>query len=415
METELRIKKSCFSAISKRYSLSDIIEEIYSISGAHIAIFELDLKVIACTSAVDSVAWTHRIRDLLSNILHNSLRDTILYQLLSVDYYYNVGSECSYPDILGLRRVTSNGIPDGFLAISTESKDFPPEKLADLVASIYSFYYEDIQPKCSDGDVIKSSISKHLLSGKSEVDNLLYAAYGCITSNYYNFNPDYLILAMCFAESSGGLSFDAVQLDFEMAFPKAFMLREKNILLCILYGIKEIGEGADWDKTLVELCEKHGLICGVSMRFADINSRAEYRIQAINALRLGRAQKDTVYYTSEHLLNVLVLQAIDTFGSDGLILSKVRLLFECDKAKNTDYVDTLESYVNNLGHISETARDLFIDRSTLKYRLKKISALMGDMDLNKAENLRILRLSITAHRIKDMRLDFKYRTHFHIT
>jgi len=59
-------------------------------------------------------------------------------------------------------------------------------------------------------------------------------------------------------------------------------------------------------------------------------------------------------------------------------LSKIRNMKELQKEdKGADLYITLETYLNNAGNAQKTARDLYVHRSTLLYRLARIEELFG--------------------------------------
>ncbi|MFR9192700.1 MAG: helix-turn-helix domain-containing protein [Anaerovoracaceae bacterium] len=58
-------------------------------------------------------------------------------------------------------------------------------------------------------------------------------------------------------------------------------------------------------------------------------------------------------------------------------------------------VKTLEVYFNNCRNSVNTARDLFIHRNTLLYRLEQISKIL-DLDLNNNEQVLIIQLALKA-------------------
>ena len=60
---------------------------------------------------------------------------------------------------------------------------------------------------------------------------------------------------------------------------------------------------------------------------------------------------------------------------------KVRLLWEYDKEHQTEFYKTLKVYLENNENAVQSARELFIHRSTFLYRLERIKEMTG-LDLN---------------------------------
>lgn len=69
------------------------------------------------------------------------------------------------------------------------------------------------------------------------------------------------------------------------------------------------------------------------------------------------------------------------------LYSPIILRLQCYDAKNqTDYVKTLQSYIRNNMNAVQTAKDLFIHRATIVYRLERIKEI-GETDLKNDDDL----------------------------
>ncbi|WP_338453122.1 helix-turn-helix domain-containing protein [Niallia oryzisoli] len=82
-------------------------------------------------------------------------------------------------------------------------------------------------------------------------------------------------------------------------------------------------------------------------------------------------------YTVLHQLN-------DSHISDLFIQNHLSPLLQYSEGKSMDLLQTLRVYLEHNGNIKETAEDLFIHRSSLLYRLEKITNLLN-VDLNDSE------------------------------
>ena len=78
----------------------------------------------------------------------------------------------------------------------------------------------------------------------------------------------------------------------------------------------------------------------------------------------------------------------------GYMLCHERLLFlqEHDDSSGSDYMRTLRCYLDNHCNVVQTARELFIHRSTLLYRLEKIKEIL-ESDLSSPDEILYLMLS----------------------
>ena len=70
------------------------------------------------------------------------------------------------------------------------------------------------------------------------------------------------------------------------------------------------------------------------------------------------------------------------------MLCHERLLFlqEHDDSSGSDYMRTLRCYLDNHCNVVQTARELFIHRSTLLYRLEKIKEIL-ESDLSSPDEI----------------------------
>ena len=96
---------------------------------------------------------------------------------------------------------------------------------------------------------------------------------------------------------------------------------------------------------------------------------------------------------------LMLAGALAQVGPTVLELSEVRALAEYDERNHTEYLDTLEKYLAFGNRLSGAAASMFIDRSTMKYRLQKIGDLLG-ADTDDPAAARRLQLAIAVHRLR---------------
>lgn len=107
------------------------------------------------------------------------------------------------------------------------------------------------------------------------------------------------------------------------------------------------------------------------------NLRRQYE-QAVIALHLGNEKKPYlwIYHFNNLVLPYILSQATRQLPSYMLCHEKLLQLKEIDMAQNTEYVKTLGVYLDNHLNAVQSAKALFIHRSTLLYRLEKIQAIL---------------------------------------
>ena len=81
-----------------------------------------------------------------------------------------------------------------------------------------------------------------------------------------------------------------------------------------------------------------------------------------------------------------------------LVPSEIKKLSEYDERNHTEYLDTLEKYLFFGNRLSSAAASMFIDRSTMKYRLQKIEDLIG-VDTEDPDAARRLQIGIAVFRL----------------
>ncbi|MCI8853918.1 MAG: PucR family transcriptional regulator [Lachnospiraceae bacterium] len=107
------------------------------------------------------------------------------------------------------------------------------------------------------------------------------------------------------------------------------------------------------------------------------NLRRQYE-QAVIALHLGNEKKPYlwIYHFNDLALPYMLSQVTRQLPSYMLCHEKLLKLKELDLAQNTEYVKTLGVYLDNHLNAVQSAKALFIHRSTLLYRLEKIQNIL---------------------------------------
>ena len=115
-------------------------------------------------------------------------------------------------------------------------------------------------------------------------------------------------------------------------------------------------------------------------------------ILSLAAGRRGVTQADDVYF------ELIVSGAVERVGKRVLELSEIAMLADYDEKNHTEYLATLEAYLNFGNRLSPAASSMFIDRSTMKYRLQKISDLLGS-DIEQPDTAKRLAIGIAVHKV----------------
>jgi len=152
---------------------------------------------------------------------------------------------------------------------------------------------------------------------------------------------------------------------------------QRNISLEIAYGILETLEaeirGIEVEIGIGKVYE----ILSISKSFNEAQDSFDM------GSKLGREK--VVHYENHMIVNLLR----GDNSSDKLMdfyNNTVGKLVEYDKENGTNLIETMEAYFRQNGNISEAAKELFVHRNTLIYRIDKIKMIL-DSDLKDSEEL----------------------------
>ena len=129
-----------------------------------------------------------------------------------------------------------------------------------------------------------------------------------------------------------------------------------------------------------DLIKEHSLYIGASNCFNTILEFEDYYKQALHAINLGTAQNNdpafyrfSTYYL-EHMLNTFAsIESINSFCHP-----KMKQLIEYDKKHNSKLAYTLYMYLINNQNLAATSDAMDMHRSSLIYRFKKITEIIGE-------------------------------------
>ncbi|MGI6007032.1 MAG: PucR family transcriptional regulator [Ruminococcus sp.] len=105
--------------------------------------------------------------------------------------------------------------------------------------------------------------------------------------------------------------------------------------------------------------------------------------QASIALEYGTVSQNEgwCYYFKDCALDYMSQKVCEEISSDYLCAKEIRTLIDYDKTHHTKLNETLETYLNLERNVVQSAKSLFIHRSTLFYRLDRIRQIT-DLDLD---------------------------------
>ena len=118
---------------------------------------------------------------------------------------------------------------------------------------------------------------------------------------------------------------------------------------------------------------------GLSGDGTDFMNLRYYYQQCTAALLMGEKEDPTfwMYKFQDYAVSYLFYQGCCTLAPEMYCEPGLLLLIKYDRDHGTDFYDTLRVFLESDRNIAHTAQKLFVHRSTLLYRLEKISRISG--------------------------------------
>ncbi len=134
-----------------------------------------------------------------------------------------------------------------------------------------------------------------------------------------------------------------------------------------------------------------------------VNVRRSFT-QAQEAIRVSASLHSAagVYFYEDLIIYQLLNSGVEGEKSAELYALSIRSLVEYDQQNATNMVETLDCYFACNCNVSETAKELFIHRNTLIYRIDKIQNILG-RDLKDAEERLLLQLGLRIYQVQKIR------------
>ncbi len=162
---------------------------------------------------------------------------------------------------------------------------------------------------------------------------------------------------------------------------------ENNIAIFVNLTLMESGAEEVLEK-MESFLKDTFLKAGVSNEFTGFEQLDAYYRQAVTALDVGCRRKPYrwIYRFDEVALDYVLERSSSELPVRLVCSDRILKLQAYDEAHHTDYYHTLKTYVESQLNAVQTAKKLFIHRSTFLYRMEKIEELVK-LDLNDYDTL----------------------------
>ncbi len=152
------------------------------------------------------------------------------------------------------------------------------------------------------------------------------------------------------------------------------------------------------DKSLSEfenLLRNNHLKAGVSNEFCDIFNAKLYYKQARKAFETGSTSRpnQSIYHFKDFAVQYVLRHYADELPVEMICAEGVIRLLEYEKESNVEYCKTLSTYLRNNMNAIQTAKTLYIHRSTMLFRLNRIKEILK-MDFNNPDDRLYLEISL---------------------
>ena len=242
----------------------------------------------------------------------------------------------------------------GFLAVGSE-RPFTPNghTIVNAAGSLLTLTLEQGREQRTAAARVRSAALRLLLTGETEAAGEVLAALGERLPD-----PPYIVLACAAGDEKAG----AAELEELAEALPCFTAPWEGMLLAIAPA-----SAAD---DIAAIAARHGRV-GLSAEGADLPTAVD---QAKRALAAASPVARFADLAGQGLLSLLDPAAAASFAA--AILAPLR-----EYGRRTDLVESLRAYLACNGHWDAAAHRLGIHRHTLRYRMKRVSELLGrDLD-----------------------------------
>jgi hypothetical protein len=223
------------------------------------------------------------------------------------------------------------------------------------------------------------------------------------------FNPDadYSIVAMSlkmpknesFAEFDKTIRNQLSRILFEHS-DRFSIFRQDKYLIVVLQSFPKIFVEASLDR-LNDICRYHGseygMNAGISVNDKGLGSLSRNYKRAVSLLNIARRRNLTRVSYDDIGIYQLLLEIEDADVLRRFYEGSLGELEAYDRKNQTDLLVTLKSYLDSNASVQEVAKETFMHRNTINYKIKKIKELLG-CELDYQDGIRLM----LAFNIKDL-------------
>lgn len=361
------------------------------------------MKLVAGAEGLDSyVRWVHLIEDRdVPNFLHGSelvFVTGIGQQSSNTSWLLDFVKKLYDKNAVGL--VVNIGpyigeIPDKVIEFCEENKLplFAVPWSVHLVDIIYDYCHQIVSSE--ENEVTLANAFKNLIFSPWDKE----AYFNILERKGFKENDSYCVITFLISTENGNIKdFDKKNLRFLVhkhlgKFNKQFSLfTQESYLICIIrdFSTEDANELLN---ELMQLCEKQFTSCKICAGVGPIcNGYTEIPTgytKSKSAVKVALMDKYTYRHYDEIGVYKILLAVQDNEVLNEVVSERLGKLEEFDKKNGTDYVQTLKCYLLNNSSVQEVAKQTFVHRNTINYKIKKIKEILN-FELNYDDKLNLM-------------------------
>lgn len=136
-----------------------------------------------------------------------------------------------------------------------------------------------------------------------------------------------------------------------------------------------------WQERIIRLLKLNKAFCGISSVFTKLTELPSAYQQACSALQFGltfhRNSENHLYFYQDFYIYHMLQSVKDTLPLESLYLKSFDVLMNEDLRKSANNVELLSIYLSNNQAVTATAKQMFMHRNSVIYRINRIEEILG--------------------------------------
>lgn len=188
----------------------------------------------------------------------------------------------------------------------------------------------------------------------------------------------WLCFELCEQKDERTLPVDYMYATLSAAFPqKVYAILYQEKIVGILRTQRKDPYSLQTLESFSDMVSRMGYCAGLSNPFSALSGIRDYLRQANYALGQAHDEPKSLFLFCDCVLSCMLDSCLMEFPIESILSQGMRSLLEHDQVKSSEYVRTLDLYLQNEMSVSRTADALYIPRSSLLKRLDKIYQILG--------------------------------------